>query len=211
MRPCSAAFYFALALTAFPALPLGAQGADREWSYKLELFGDVAYSALYNGDHKWGSGLSPGLGVGVRPFAGALRGVGFEARMAHMGEDKGSPDTLATKLSSTMVGANVVYHFRGRTAFQPYVFGGLGVAMVKYSSICGICVYTAPPAEGGTPILQKSEIRTAEAGLDLGCGVKIAITRRLSVRPEISYLDTTPGAGWNIGWLRVQTGVGFHF
>ncbi len=195
----------------FAALPLTAQQRDWDWTYRLELLGEIAYGGFYNGDRKWGSGLDLGGGVGVRPFTAALRGLGFEARLAHIAEDKGDPATLATSLDSTMVAANAVYHVRGRTPVQPYVYGGLGVARVAYSSVCNTCVYTGLPSQGGVAIPQKSEVRATKAGLNLGCGIKIAINRRLSVRPEISFLNTTPGSGWNFGWVRLQMGLGLHF
>jgi len=187
----------------------GVAGGD--WNYRVELFGDVAHGRFYSGSHKWGSGLDVGAGAGVRPFSGRLRGLGFEARFARVGEDQGDPGARATSLDATMIAANALYHFQGRTRVQPYVLGGIGVAMVNYSSVCNICVYTGPPSQGGVAIPQHSETKTNKAGLNLGAGIKIAITRRLSVRPEISVLNTTPGSGWNFEWVRFQMGLGFHF
>ncbi len=203
-------------LPAFSTLPLEAQGsdplwADGVWNYRVEFFGDVAHGSFRNGSRTWGSGLDLGGGVGVRPFSGRLRGLGFEARFAHVAEEKGNPATLATNLEAKMIAVNALYHFRGRTRVQPFVYGGLGVPMVKYWSVCNTCVYTAPPSQGGVAIPQRSNVTTKKAGLNLGAGVKIGVSKWFSVRPEFSYLNTTPGAGWNFSWLRFQLGLGLHF
>ena len=51
----------------------------------------------------------------------------------------------------------------------------------------------------------------SKMGVTLGGGVKIAINRHLSVRPELLLVDTTPGSGWTWAWFRLQIGMGVHF
>jgi opacity protein-like surface antigen len=191
--------------------PLQAQ--DRrggDWNYRVEVFGDVARGGFYNGHHNWGKGLDYGGGVGVRPFSGRLRGLGFEVRTARLASESDSA-VLPAKFRSSLVAANGVYHFRGRSRAQAYVLGGVGVVSVAYSRSCYECVFNVDPATGKlTPIPWTEDIHATKAGINLGAGLKIAVHRRVSIRPEILFVDTTPGSGWNWAWLRVQMGIGFH-
>jgi opacity protein-like surface antigen len=182
---------------------------DRTWNYKVELFGDIAHSGFYNGDHKWGSGRDFGGGAGVRPFAGRLRGLGFEVRTGSVAED----DTArTTTLDARFVAANALYHFRGRTRVQPYVLGGIGVVRAHRFRFCGNCVATKDPVTGAlTPLPYTEDIRATKQGVTAGAGIKVAVHRRVSIRPELFFVDTTPGRGWNWAWVRFQLGVGFHF
>jgi hypothetical protein len=42
-------------------------------------------------------------------------------------------------------------------------------------------------------------------------GFRFGLPRRLALRPEITFMDTTPGSGPNGSWLRISTAVGFNF
>ena len=50
----------------------------KDWSYRAEVFGLFGNGRLYNGDNLWGSGLEYGGGIGVRPFSGWMKRIGFE-------------------------------------------------------------------------------------------------------------------------------------
>ncbi len=191
--------------------PLAGQDLAAGWMYRFEVFGEVARGTFYNGDSNWGNGLDLGGGIGFRPFSGKLRGLGFELRAARLSDEKAMGPGSAV-LASRFVSADALYHFRGRTRFQPYVLGGLGFVNAHYTGTCNQCVFNLDPVTHQlTPIPQEWETRASKAGLTLGFGLKIAAHRHISVRPEILFLNTTPGSGWNWAWLRAQVGVGWHF
>jgi len=59
--------------------------------------------------------------------------------------------------------------------------------------------------------LMESRSEGSKAGVVFGAGLKMAVHRRLSIRPELLLVDTTPGSGWNWEWVRLQIGLGVHF
>jgi hypothetical protein len=54
-------------------------------------------------------------------------------------------------------------------------------------------------------------LRATKPAISAGAGVKIRIASRLSLRPELRLLTTTPGAGINWEYLRFSAAIGYHF
>lgn len=184
----------------------------KTWPYKLEVFGNVAYGRFNTGAHVWGKGFDCGGGIGVRPFSGRLRGLGFEIQLARLNQGELISAANSSHLDSRLVSANALYHFRGHTRVQPYVLGGVGYVNVDYSRRCVNCVFNVDPVTGKlVPVLYDWRTQENKMAVTLGGGLKVAINRHLSVRTELLVVDTTPGSGGNYGWLRLHTGVGFHF
>ncbi len=185
-----------------------------EWNYTAEAFGNFALGRFYHGDHVWGSGLDYGGGFGVRPFPGKLHRLGFEVQLARLKTSGTRGSSFSQELDSRLVMGNVLYHFRNGAKTQPYVFGGLGHVKVNYaSSSCGGCVYYVPDPVTGevVPRVDEERIIDSKIGITFGVGVKASLFRHVSIRPELLFVDTTPGSGWNWGWVRLQLGVGAHF
>jgi opacity protein-like surface antigen len=118
----------------------------------------------------------------------------------------------SSELTVHVAAATAVYHFRGRSRAQPYLLGGLAIIRPDYTTRCDECVFDVDPATGALiPRPMRERVRAAKAGVALGGGVKIALHRRISLRPELFAADTTAGTGWNFNWLRVGIGLGLHF
>ncbi len=193
-------------------LPMHAQNRQQEdWKYKVELFGDVAHGWFCHGDHRLGDGLDYGGGVGIRPLSGRLKGLGFEARILHL-TDSESSRAISSSLDSRLIAMNVLYHFRSGKNVQPFVLAGIGNVKAENNYSCTECVYMPDPATGElVSIPQYYHSKESKTGIVLGGGIKIALHRHLSIRPEVILADTTPGSGPNWSWIRMQIGVGVHF
>jgi len=202
-----------LVAACWPACLLQAQSEPEPgWKYKVEIFGNVAAGRFYNGDSLWGRGFDYGGGFGVRPFSGWPRRLGFEFQIARLKNSTQLGPSNSQELDSRLVMANVLYHFRSGTRLQPFVFGGIGHVKTDYNRSCGTCVFDLDDVTGQQiPVPYESQTRASKTGFTLGGGLKIAIGRRLSIRPELFLADTTPGFGWNWLWLRPQIGLGLHF
>ena len=183
-----------------------------EWKYTVEAFGNIAHGRFYYGSHVWGSGLDYGGGFGVRPFPGKLHRLGFEVQMARLKTSKATSAYPFVNLESRLVMANILYHFRNGAKTQPYVFGGLGYVKADYHRRCTACVFDVDPVTGElVPRITDDIASGSKVGITFGAGLKVAVFRHMSIRPELLIVDTTPGSGWNWGWVRLQIGVGAHF
>lgn len=194
--------------------PLSAQEEQAQpWRYKAEIFGNIAHGRFYHGDNLWGKGADYGGGVGVRPFSGRLRGFGFELQLAHLNQGVLTSTGSSKQLDSRLLMGNVLYHFRSGARTQPYVFGGVGRVKVDYTHRCVDCVFDEDPITGELVSrgVTDSRAQAGKTGVTLGGGLKIAVQRHLSIRPELLLVDTTGGSGWNWGWVRLQIGLGLHF
>ncbi len=146
-------------------------------------------------------------------FRGGLRKLGFELQLAHLNQGELKSTGTSQQLDSRLLMGNVLYHFRSGARTQPYVFGGVGHVRVAYSQQCVDCVFDVDPITGELVSrgVSKSRTQAGKTGVTLGAGLKIAVQRHLSVRPELLFVDTTGGSGWNWGWVRLQIGLGLHF
>ncbi len=194
------------------ALPLCARDRQEQpWKYKLEIFGDVAHGRFYNGDHLRGKGLDYGGGVGIRPFQGKLSGLGFEARIARLSGHR-STESISSRVDSRLIAVSALYHFRSGTTVQPFVSAGIAKIKEKDTYHCTACVFDRDPVTGAyISIPQDFQSSGSKNGLILGAGIKLAIHRYISLRPEFLVADTTPGTGPNWSWCRFQIGMGLHF
>jgi opacity protein-like surface antigen len=196
----------------FAPASLAQNQAASEWDYKLELTGNIGHGWFHHGDSLWGSGLDFGGGIGVRPFRGALRGLGFEVELASLHQDQPLSDVASRSLKSFLLSGNAVYHFNGRGRVQPFVVGGLGMVRAEYRFTCSECVFNEDPITGQLiPIPYLEQIHATKLGITLGTGIKLAVTRHISLRPQILLVNTTPGSGYNWTWTRFQFGTGFHW
>jgi len=168
------------------------------WIYKGEISGSFGWSALYHGKHREFSGLNVAAGVGVRPFSGALSGLGFEGRFAYLRSN------VETSGNVLILSGSTLYHF-SRSKVQPYVFGGFGVLRGERTVVVQI--------GSGTEILEEERYQDNwdKIGFEFGGGVKIALTPNLALRPEFRLLDTTPGQGYNLGVPQANLGVSYHW
>ena len=204
--------------------PLWAQDSPvKDWSYRVEVFGSIDKGGLYHGSNLWGSGLEYGGGIGVRPFSGWSKRIGFEFEGAHLNKSSTRTSTavfqnqtlngaLSQKLDSRLLQGTVLYHFRSGARMQPFVSAGIGSVKADYSRRCDSCVFDVEPGTGKLiPRQLESGYEASKTGIAIGGGLKFAIHRRLWIRSQVQLLDTTAGSGINLSWLRLQLGLGVHF
>lgn len=173
-------------------------GSGQEWEFKAQVVGGVGYGAFFHGKHKQFDGGSFFGGVAVRPFSGALSGVGFSGRLTRLI----SNDELMQDVN--ILSATVEYHF-GKGRIQPFVLGGIGAV----SSERTVVIYYGDELGIYDESRYQEDIR--KVGLELGVGVKAAIGERWFVQPEFRLVDTTPGSGYNLGIPLIQVGFGYSW
>lgn len=93
-------------------------------------------------------------------------------------------------------------YFFGARRVQTYILGGIGILRTRE--------YTA------TSIIRTNYVEFQEdsnsdtgAGVTLGLGLRAAVTRRLSVRPELRFSDGTALSSANFSQLRLSLGLGY--
>lgn len=199
-------------LAAVIPLSAEAQGAP-DWTYKVEVSGNLGNGQFWWGDSELGSGLDYGFAAGFRPFSGWAERLGLEFQAAWMEDSDAPSDQLSTTLSANLLAGSVLYHFRPRTRIQPYLLGGIGRLAADATSRCVDCVFDWDPATGDwvSRGVSESRDRGSEAAVTLGAGAKIAVQRHLWIRPEVLLASTAFGAAYEWSWVRVQVGLGVHF
>jgi opacity protein-like surface antigen len=169
--------------------------AQEPWEYKGELFGNVGWGNFHHGHHSLGSGLSYTAGIGFRPFDGWLQGLGFQGDYNGM-HFTGRPGTgYESKGNRQIISGNALYYF-GHSGTQFFLLGGLGVLRAQYHySIPGTTYYN----EG------------TKMSLELGAGMKIRVSSKWAIRPEVRMIDTTIGKGYNWNSVTLTCGIGYHW
>jgi hypothetical protein len=194
------AFFGAAALTAVtPALH-----AAEPWVYKAEVFGSVGLGRFYPANRIWRNGTELGGGFGFRPYAGTRRKLEFETRVEHIGftGSQGQEGIWSETVEGTALffSEAFLWHFT-ESNVQPYVLGEAGAIRTDFTKtyVCPVC--------GGTPSI------TAQTPIQLlfgvGGGVKIRLSKHLSVRPEVRIHQTMLGE--NLGSARFSIGLGGHW
>jgi opacity protein-like surface antigen len=179
------------------------------WVYRGEVFGGVGWGGFWHGDSPLGSGLEVGGGIGLRPFRGNLRGLGFEVQVKQLRHDVQHSSTHSTSGKASTVLGNALYHF-GNSRFQPYVVGGIGVLKADYTRRGYSEWYNLPEWEYHEEYWTE-RVNESKVAINVGVGLKAAISPNLSIRPELSLIDTTPGSGYNWASLRLSLSVGYHW
>ncbi len=172
-----------------------AENQPHPWKYQAEIFGSVGWGSFYHGNHKYGGGFNWSGGLGVRPFSGALRGLGFEGEINGLHFAGRTGTDYESKGDRTVLSANVLYHF-GRAGTQFFLLGGIGSLKAHYH-------YQVPG------YLYQDEGR--KMSLNLGAGVKIRLASHFSIRPEFRLFDTTVGSGYNWSSPQFSCGVSYHW
>jgi opacity protein-like surface antigen len=95
-----------------------------------------------------------------------------------------------------------VLYFFSDARSQPYITGGLGALWTK-----GVGSITF----GGSDPWRITELEFSDRGLawHVGAGVRIAVTRSVSVRPEFRLYDSTIQSRVNLNLFRGSVAVGY--
>ena len=103
-------------------------------------------------------------------------------------------------VDTTIASARAQYYF-SHSRVQPYVSGGAAIYQDSLSF-----VLTARPFPSGAPVTYQALNRSRGLALVVGGGVRIALNKRLSFRPDVTiYKDSRwthvrPSVGFGVGW-----------
>ena len=200
--PLRTVSFFCLVLVG--ARAFGQDQASREWKYRGEAFGSFGYGRFYNGDDHLGNGLDLGAGFGVRPFSGALGGLGFEMMYNSLSFTNEWGSDYQYKGDMRSLTGSALYHF-GRSRTQFYVVGGIGALEADYTYRNG---YLNSIINDPGYVARSNGTKLA---INFGAGFKARIWSGLALRPEIRFYDTTIGTGYNWSHVRLSIGIGCHF
>jgi hypothetical protein len=212
MRTAVALFSIFLSPVSAVAQPSASEAGAPATAHRFEIFGTIGHGLLFHGDSLWGSGLAWGGGAGVRPLPGWFDRIGFECGVARL-EDQTARGNFAQWLQASLVTTTVQYHFRGDTRVQPFVSGGLGYVSADHTQECTECAFDLDPLTGRRTSRGGLRWRShgTKFGIAAGAGVKVALRRHLAIRADLLITDTTPGTGYNWGWLQPQVGLAARF
>ncbi len=147
--------------------------------YKGEIYGNVGYGRLFDDETNLGTGLVVGGGIGYR--FNRRWAVTFDvSRIGHQRET----ESYIFEGYALLVGGGLQYHFRPESKAQPYI--RLGLSFAHYDGATIGKPFLPPP--GFPPVPGFVENGTQNfLGPDIGVGVKIFVTKKISIRPEYSF------------------------
>jgi opacity protein-like surface antigen len=105
--------------------------------------------------------------------------------------------------AATIASANVLYHFSGGRS-QPYLTAGIGTLWSK-----GVSTMTF--VRETQAVHTEQEWRDTELALNWSGGVRIFITRAMSLRSEVRFYDSTLRSRVNLSLIRASIGVGYYW
>ncbi len=151
----------------------------QEYQYKGEVYGNVGISGMTDDETILGKGLAVGGGIGYRFHR--RWGVTFDvSRNGHQ------RDTESFKFegNAVVVGGSTQFFFRPETKVQPYL--RFGVNYARYSGTFTRKPFNPP--SGFPPVPGSSESGSQNfIGPDVGFGVRIFATKKISIRPEARF------------------------
>lgn len=177
----------------------------------LEIFGGIGWGHLFRAeDRTFGDRPTIAVGVGVN----LSRRVHIEFEVNDTMGLTPEPVRCGAPPGVTCVGTgrdgfrraqiatgNVLYFFSdGRS--QPYVTGGIGALWTK-----GVGSMTFAGRDPWRIVEQ--EFRTRGLAWHVGTGVRIAVTRKLSLRPDFRLYDSTIQSRVNLNLLRGSLAVAY--
>ena len=199
---------FAVVLTLAWASHAGAQPLRSEGG---DLFVSLAAAHIFRAEDRT-FGDRPSIGGGVRlPLTRRIgvefdvnRPVGLHADTARCGVAAGCIGTAREGLlDATLATANVYVRFpHGR--FEPYVIGGAG-------GLWTTAVNSMTVVRDGVGLMSEFENRDVGLAIGGGAGVDIALTRRLSLRPEFRIYDSSAMSRMNLTVFRSSVAVGWRW
>jgi len=180
---------FAVVLVAAPAVAQErgrAEGQARKFDYDFEIFGGLGWARRGGDEGSRGGGPLLAGGFGFRP----LGRLGFEVEAGVLKHSRGFGGPVKVEGTVVLVSANVLYHFSESRA-QWYVLGGLGWMR----------------SEQTVRFVEARHFTETFAVWSVGVGVKVFLTPRLLLRPEVRYSGAE--ALGVLGLPRVSVGLGY--
>jgi opacity protein-like surface antigen len=174
-----------------------------------EVFGSVAQGHLFRfDDQTFGNNLNIGAGFGVRWSKLGMefdvhRQLGLTPQLARCGVASCTGEAREGVLSSTIASANLFYQF-GEAPIRPYVIGGLGAFRSRtVSSVLTI--------RGTSGTFSEFESSDTSLAVSFGAGLRIAVGRSFSIRPEIRLYDGTALGSENLTLIRTSIGAAYQW
>jgi opacity protein-like surface antigen len=183
---------------------------------KVEVIASIAIGHPLRFDDR-GFGNHPNLGLGVeipiwrglRAGGEVNRSFGLTPESVACGSIYSSPGQPMPCIGSAQYGVSAMTaasftgaYFFGSGRVQPYVLGGISVLWTEtYSSISTV----------RNNVVEFSERVGSDTGIGpaFGAGLRAAITRRLTIRPEIRFSDGTDLSAANLSQWRFSMGIGY--
>jgi opacity protein-like surface antigen len=164
---------------------------------KWEVFGTAGYGKAYDDEGNIGSGLDLGGGFGYR----ITPKLGIEGTVNWFKHSRefGPPNPVRFEGTAISGAANLVYHF-SESKVQPFVTGGVGGLRHEDTS-SGFGLFFPPRSASGF-------------AYNFGGGVKIFVSRHVSLRPEGRILVANLGSGGiepPFSQFRFSMGIGYHW
>ena len=206
-----------------PALAAGQSPAPQEPTWishpKVEIIGSIAAGHLFRFDDRgYGTNLNAGVGVEVPVWRGLRAGAevnttfGLSPSAATCGGIYPAPGQPAYPctgfardgVSGATEASFTAGYFFGHRRLQPYVLGGVSLLRTEQNSVVYIVQTDHVEIKGLSS-------NTTGIGLTLGAGLRAAVTRRLSIRPEFRYSDGTGLSSANMSQIRLSLGLGYSW
>jgi Outer membrane protein beta-barrel domain len=174
-----------------------------------EIFGSVAQGHLFRfEDQTFGDNLNVGGGFGIRWSRLGVefevnRQLGLTPQLARCGVASCSGEARQGVLSSTIASGNLFYQF-GESPVRPYVIGGLG-AFWSHS------VSSVLTVRGTSGTFSEFETSDTALAVSFGAGLRIAIGRAFSIRPEIRLYDGSLLGRENLTLIRTSIGAAYQW
>ena len=174
-----------------------------------EVFGSVAQGHLFRFDDvTFGNNLNVSGGFGVRWSRLGVEfdlnhQLGLSPQLARCGVASCTGEARQGVLSSTIASANVFYQF-GDSPIRPYVIGGLG-------SFWTHSVNAALTIRGSTGTFSEFESSDTGLAVSFGAGLRIAVGRSFSIRPDIRLYDGSVLGRENLTLIRTSIGAAYQW
>jgi opacity protein-like surface antigen len=152
----------------------------------------------------WGMRHSSGFGLEFdvnHTFGGSTRMISCADAPSTAPSLEGCVGEGRQGIQDTTIGSAKVQYFFSNSRVQPYVSGGVGI----YQSSAWISA-VAPRFLSGEPSLNESLSRRRGVAVVAGGGARIALTRQMSLRPDITiykaddWTHVRAGLGLGVGW-----------
>lgn len=168
-----------LILLVMIVLNIPAELRAQDYQYKGEVYALAGIGGMLDDETNLGQGLVVGGGVGYRFHR--RWGVSFDVSRNEHHRDFGT--NLQAEGHAVLVGGSAQFFFRPETSAQPYLRAG-----VNYARYRGTFRFKGSTLPGGLPVPGIVETGSqAFFGPDFGCGVRLFVTRKLSIRPEVRF------------------------
>jgi opacity protein-like surface antigen len=183
---------------------------------KIEITGGISAAHVFRFEDR-GFGTRANLGIGMevpvwkklrlgaevnRTFGLMPNPVQCGAVAAVPGEPLPCTGFAREGVSAATAASFTAAYYFGNGRVQPYLLGGMSILWTR--SVTATTIVYPDRAE-----LTESALRDIGAGPTIGAGVRIAIARHLSIRPEFRLSDGTALSSANLSQARLGLSLGY--